>query len=329
MKSRLEFRVGLFVFVGLALVAVLLIQFSKGMNFFRPTYAIYLQSDDVGSLREKAAVLMSGVHIGSVSKIELAPDGKAVSIRLKIDRGFPVYRDARFIIEQSGFLGDQYVAIQPTRNSGGLFQDGDRAKTEAPFNLQQAARSASGLIQRLDETAANLSSAITEIHKLLLNQETLTNLSVTVANLRQMSERALAAVERVDALVATNSPYLSESGSNLVAFSQQLQTAGGRINDLLSTNSPEVTSAVKNFESSSATLNELMSDVKAGKGLAGTVLRDEKVAEDLATLTRNLAIASSNLNRLGLWGILWKRKEPKERDSTPAERLQTPKAGAE
>ena len=36
--SRLEAKVGLFVFIGLGLLAVLLIQFSKGTTFFRPTY---------------------------------------------------------------------------------------------------------------------------------------------------------------------------------------------------------------------------------------------------------------------------------------------------
>ena len=39
-KSRFEWKVGLFVFIGLVLLAALLLQFSKGTSLFRPTYDI-------------------------------------------------------------------------------------------------------------------------------------------------------------------------------------------------------------------------------------------------------------------------------------------------
>ena len=79
-NSRLEWRVGLFVLVGLLLLAALLIQFSKGAAFFRSTYTIILRSENVGGLKPRADVLMSGVRVGSVTAIDLAPDGKTVLI---------------------------------------------------------------------------------------------------------------------------------------------------------------------------------------------------------------------------------------------------------
>lgn len=326
MKSKLEFKVGLFVLAGLVLLAIMMLQFSKGMSFFRPTYRINLQAEDAGGLREKAAVLMSGVQVGSVSDIQLAPDGRSVQLGLKIYKDYPIYQDAKFVLEQSGFLGDQYVAIVPTENRAPVFQDGGHASTEAPFNLQQAARSAAGLVARLDETAKRLSDAIADIHETLLNEHTLTNMAVTVANLRQVSERARAAVERIDLLVQTNTPVFSQSGSNLVEFSEQLKAAGGHLNSLLATNSPDVTAAVQNLEESSLMIRQLLQDVREGKGAAGTLLQDEQVAAHISTLARNLAITSENLNRRGLWGILWKRKEPKNEESVVEERLQSPKA---
>ena len=117
-KSRLEWKVGLFVFIGLVLLAVLLLQFSKGTTFFRPTYDILLHAQSVGGLKPRAQVLMSGVQVGTVSDMRLAPDGKSVTITLRIYRQYQIHKDARFVIEQSGFLGDQYVAILPTKNEG-------------------------------------------------------------------------------------------------------------------------------------------------------------------------------------------------------------------
>ena len=83
-KSRLEIKVGLFVFIGLALLAVLLIQFSKGASLFRGTYELRLNASNVGGLQQRAKVLLSGVPVGSVSDIQLADDGKSVTILLKI-----------------------------------------------------------------------------------------------------------------------------------------------------------------------------------------------------------------------------------------------------
>src|SRR5881396_2800639 len=141
-KARHEWKVGLFVFIGLVLLAGLLLQFSKGTTFFRPTYRILLRAANVGGLKARSQVLMAGVQIGTVSDLRLVPSGTNVTISLRLFSQFKIHKDARFLIEQSGFLGDQYVAIMPTRNLGDTFEDGDIAEAEAPFNMQEVARSA-------------------------------------------------------------------------------------------------------------------------------------------------------------------------------------------
>src|SRR5690242_2327958 len=118
-KSRLEWKVGLFVFVGLVLLAVLMLKFSKGTTFLRgATYTILLRAANVGGLKVRSQVLMAGVQIGTVSDIRLAPSGTTVTISLRLFSQYAIHKDARFGIEQSGFLGDQYVAIIPTLNRG-------------------------------------------------------------------------------------------------------------------------------------------------------------------------------------------------------------------
>jgi phospholipid/cholesterol/gamma-HCH transport system substrate-binding protein len=328
MKSRLEWRVGLFVFIGLALLGVLLLQFSKGLTFFRPTKDLYLHSANVGGLKVRASVLVSGVQVGTVSAIHLAPDSKSVTITLRIFREYVIHKDARFVIEQSGFLGDQYVAIMPTENQGGVFENGDEAQAEAPFNLQEFTRSASGFIVRIDDTARKLNDSLVDVRRLLLNPETLTNLATSVANLRAASERAAAAMGTVNALVATNGPALAQSSTNLALFSERMSRFADSLNGVLATNSTEIHAAVKNIESSSAVLNSLLNDVQAGKGLAGTLLKNERLATSVAQMAENLSITSSNLNRLGVWGILWQHKPPRTNALAP-QRLGTPKEQSE
>src|SRR5262245_55271529 len=79
-QSRLEWKVGLFVAVGLVLLASLLLEFSKGAPLFQPGYSILLRAPNVGGLKVRAQVLMAGVEVGRVSDIKLSPSGTNVTI---------------------------------------------------------------------------------------------------------------------------------------------------------------------------------------------------------------------------------------------------------
>jgi len=311
-KSRLEWRVGLFVLIGLGLLAGLIINFSKGGDLLAPKYTIIMRAANVGGLKKKASVLMSGVQVGIVRDIRLGPQGTNVSIYLSVYNQYKIHKDARFLIEQSGFLGDQYVAIIPTENNGPEFGPGDVVEADAPFNMQEVARSAAGFLQRLEETAKKLNSAIVDVRKLLLNENTLTNLAVAVDNMRTVSERALNTVDGLNGLVSSNANAFSQSGTNLVYFTQQLTQFSGGLHGLVDTNVPTLNRAVHNIETATVTLTNVMNDLQHGKGLAGNLLKNEKLASDVSLLASNLSIASSNLNRLGLWGIMWKKKPPKD-----------------
>src|ERR1700744_4094038 len=152
-KPRLELKVGLFVAVGIILLAVLMLQFSKGTSAFRGTYILKLNAVNVGGLKSRAQVLLAGVQVGVVQDIILAPDGKSVTILLQVYKDYPIYQDARFVIEQAGFLGDQYVAVEPTENKEALLTNNATVFCQEPFDLQEAARGAAGFIKPMDKTA--------------------------------------------------------------------------------------------------------------------------------------------------------------------------------
>jgi hypothetical protein len=123
--------------------------------------------------------------------------------------------------------------------------------------------------------------------------------------------------------VDTNGPAIAAAVSNLVLFTRQANEFADQANQfadelksLLATNSPKVTAVVTNIQG-------LVEDLQAGKGLAGELLKNEQMASNVAQITLNLSITTSNLNRLGLWGILWKQKAP--RTNAPPAALTPPK----
>ncbi len=316
-KSRIEIKVGLFVLLGLVLLAILMLQFSKSTSVFRGTYNLKLHAANVGGLKQRAAVLLAGVQVGSVWDIQLAPDGKSVTILLKIYDDYKIYGDARFVIEQSGFLGDQYVSVNPTENKLPPWQDGADVPCDEPFNLQEVARSASGFIQRIDETAKKLDDSVTDLRRVVLNASTLTNFSDTMVNMRNFSEQAMTTVGDINGLIATNGEEVGLAVSNLVCFSQQMNRLGDNAQTILDTNGATITAATKNIETSTEVLNSLLNNIQSGKGLAGTVLQNEQLATNVQAIANNLSVASSNLNRLGLWGFLWHKELP--HTNAPAE----------
>ncbi len=81
---------------------------------------------------------------------------------------------------------------------------------------------------------------------MVLNEQTLTNFTVAVNNMRTVSEQAMGTVDNVNALVATNGSQISLAVSNVVFFSQDLmRLAGSAQGDRWRPTAPEITAADK------------------------------------------------------------------------------------
>src|SRR5689334_22019511 len=111
MKSRTEIKVGLFVILGLVLAAFLVIKFNKGAGPMTKTYRLRMQAKDVSGVIPGSFVLMAGVRIGSVERIELDSSAGSVTLITKLLQKYQLREDSEFMIKQSGFLGDQYIAV--------------------------------------------------------------------------------------------------------------------------------------------------------------------------------------------------------------------------
>ena len=309
-RSRLELKVGAFVLLGLVLVALLTLLFSKGTAFYQHTVGLRLKASNVGGIKTGANVQVSGVSVGRVSGVELDPDGKGVTIFLKIFQKYKIYSDARFEIEQFGFLGYQYVAIYPGDNDGPLLKDGDEVHCQNPFNMQEAVATATETLTKIGNVTSNLNAAVTDVRRFVLTEQTLTNLSGSIERFGLLTSSALGTVSNLNALVATNTLPVTEAVSNLNGFAAQLSPLAERVNQLVATNADEINATMKNLESASLLLTNLLHDLQNGPGLAARLLHDEAMASNVSALTYNLSVTSSNLNRRGLWGILWSQKPP-------------------
>jgi phospholipid/cholesterol/gamma-HCH transport system substrate-binding protein len=310
-KSRTEWKVGIFVIISLAFAAAIIIQFNKSTGPLTPTYRIHLLSKDVSGVIPGSFVLMAGVRIGFVEDIRLNTANGDVTIVTKLLKKYEIRKDSVFMIKQSGFLGDQYIGVFQGKDKK-IYEDGDQAICEEPFDLGEVARSTGGLIKRVDTMVGQLSNAVARVDTTLLAGETLTNLAQTVANFRGVSERTLSALTKLEILIETNTPAFSGSISNVQAFSIETRTLGKELRETLATNRTQLTASISNIEAATAKLDLMMTDVNSGKGLAGKLIKDERLAADLSLIMSNLTVLSSNINNKGLWSVFRKPKVAKK-----------------
>lgn len=309
-QSRIQIKVGIFVLLGLGLLGGLTILFSRGTSFYKDYYELRLQSGNVGGIKAGAKALMRGIQVGNVKRTKLDDGGQSVTIFLKIESQFKLYSDARFEIEQAGFLGDQFIAIYPTEDRGYLLTNQAQVVAREPFNMQEAVAVATEMLRKISQTTTNLNAAVSDMRRYVLTEQTLRNLGGSLDRLGTMTLEAQVTISNLSAVVTSNSQPVASAVSNLNLFAAQLPALAQQLNSLVASNETELHTTVKNLEAGSTTLTNLLSDLQDGRGVAGRLLRDEALATNLSVIAQNLSVTTSNLNQRGLWGILWKQKVP-------------------
>lgn len=319
MKSKTEWKVGLFIAISLVVAVALVLNFAKGISPLTKTYSLNLTTKNVDGIVRNAVVMMAGVPIGNVSKIKLNTDKSEVTITILIEEEFKIREGSKFHIETAGFLGDKYIGIIPTRNQDApMLLDGATVPCQESFDLMRVARSTSGVVDQLNTATTQITNIIERIDSKLLDEKTLTDLAAGLRNLRDISENASKTIASVDLLITTNTPPIQQAIGNVVDFSKELKTAGGELRSIIDTNRVVVNESMANIKNTTESLNKLIAAAERGEGLAGKLFADEELAQNIVTLSSNLNEVSVKLNRRGLWSVLWEDKTKKKEEAEKA-----------
>lgn len=109
-----EVGTGLFVLLGMGALFFLTTQTTGGDDFkAKETFTVEARFENIGSLRTRAPVAMSGVTIGRVTNIRFDPDTLEAVVDFVIDSQFDqIPDDSIATILTSGILGSQYIGLQ-------------------------------------------------------------------------------------------------------------------------------------------------------------------------------------------------------------------------
>jgi phospholipid/cholesterol/gamma-HCH transport system substrate-binding protein len=141
-KQRyVDVSVGIFMLLGLLALMVMAMKVSSISDLVNQKgYNVTAVFSDIGGLKVRAPVTISGVRIGEVSRIELQPGdlNAKVTMTLRKDKKIP-YEDATARILTEGLLGSNYVSLVPGFEDKGhpyLIEGDVIAKTQEAIILE-------------------------------------------------------------------------------------------------------------------------------------------------------------------------------------------------
>lgn len=114
-QTKIELWVGSFVLMSIVALAGIALQVSNFTGWkAQPSYQVTALFDNIGGLKVRAPVKLSGVVIGRVTEIGVDPVSFKARVEMEIDKTFNLLpSDSSASILTSGLLGDQYVGLDP------------------------------------------------------------------------------------------------------------------------------------------------------------------------------------------------------------------------
>jgi phospholipid/cholesterol/gamma-HCH transport system substrate-binding protein len=127
-RQKTDFWVGLFVLLGAAALVFLALRAGNLSAFsFAPTYDLTAQFDNIGGLKERAAVKSAGVVVGRVSRIRFDDKSFQAVVTLSMDADFKFPKDSSAAILTAGLLGEQYIGLTAGGDDAD-FANGDKIR---------------------------------------------------------------------------------------------------------------------------------------------------------------------------------------------------------
>jgi phospholipid/cholesterol/gamma-HCH transport system substrate-binding protein len=304
-----ELRVGLFVLVGLLILAIGIF-YVTGSNFIGPKYRLKTFLPEVSGLATGAPVRLDGVDIGNVEAIRLVPrvPGKPpermrnIEVVMRLDRRYQsdILTDSTASLVTEGLLGNRYVTI--TRGYTGVpLKEGQVVTGTEEKAIKEVVERSADVLANLKALSEEVQDIIADVHagrgnlgKLLTDESAYNHLNSILAKGDQIAGNLQSGQGTVGKLLMTDELYTkADKGlDNLNSIISDVKAQKGTIGKLLYDPSlyDQAKAALENG-------NNIMGDIRAGKGTLGKLATDETLYNKVRDTSSNLAEATSKLNQ--------------------------------
>lgn len=124
-------------------------------------YDLVADFSTIGGLKPGDDVQISGVKIGSISRVDLNPETYLARVTITIDPSIKVPDDTAALISSESLLGGRFLALEPGGSEDLLAPGGRIPYTQSPQNLEQLLGQFIFSMQGADKKGQNSASAET------------------------------------------------------------------------------------------------------------------------------------------------------------------------
>jgi phospholipid/cholesterol/gamma-HCH transport system substrate-binding protein len=194
-ESGFQWKLGMFVIIGLVLFVSALYFVGKQKNLFGSTFHLRSNFKSVSGLEVGNNVRFSGINIGTVSEIELVTDSSVVvKLLIKDEVRKFIKSDAVASIGSDGLMGDKVLTIYAGTNSNRIVKDNDVIASRKAIDMEDVMSSVktsvdnAGIITaELAKFSSNMNSGNGMVSKLMTDKEFANSITSTLANLETSS----------------------------------------------------------------------------------------------------------------------------------------------
>ena len=186
-KTKLELKVGIFVFVGLIILAIFILSIG-GFKTWSSGYRININFNFVNGVKVGAPVRFSGVDVGEVKRVSLSfvPEENRSNVRLGIwlRNNIKIPVDSSVWVNTLGLLGEKYVEIMPGNNYASCLKANESLTGKDPLPMHQIFNRAENILHNLDDGIARIVNKEGSLGKLIYDDDIYNQLDALVTDIR-------------------------------------------------------------------------------------------------------------------------------------------------
>lgn len=295
-ENKRSVMVGIFVFIGIAILVVGILTLGGQQKKF--VKAIHLKTvfDDIGGLQTGNNIWFSGVKIGTVRKINFYGDAQ-VEVEMNVEEAVVEFirKDSKVTISSDGLIGNKIIVIYGGTTLAPPVVDGDRLESVMPLDTDQ-------MMETLQVNNENLVQITADLKKLTSKLAAGEGIVGAV-----MTDSILADNFRS---ILTNLNTASISSNKMIRelnnFTVKLNTEGNLFNELVTdtilvgeirTTMERFKATAQNSEEMTEELKEITSKLNSGDNAFGVFLNDPEFARTLKSTMQSTDSAAYNLNK--------------------------------
>jgi phospholipid/cholesterol/gamma-HCH transport system substrate-binding protein len=218
---RSEVRAGAFLLLSFLVLAVMVFSVSDIQSLFKKkkeVKALFLASDGI---EKNAQVRLSGIKIGKVTNIRVAPEhGGKVELTLSVLSDTVIREDTKAEIRSLGLVGGKYVELTGGSPHAPALKPGEMIIGEDSLKLEDLAKVALEVVGKLRHIAVNLDGIVGDPALAKSLKTTLSNLRDVSADIKTMTSSKKEVAEALKNLPSLLKK-IDETADNLKAITEK------------------------------------------------------------------------------------------------------------